>query len=151
MEQRIYDGNVTPESLADYLVQQYDPKKDLQAQKVGQGEAFIVQIGRGDQPEEIRHAVSVAISRRPDTQPGVAVSLGQQQWITPHMATHTMIMGLLAHLVTPWVLFALLWPLSELIGSTTLPPDIWNAIETYMASQSATLARSEQLQRPPAV
>jgi hypothetical protein len=66
MEQRIYQGSVTPEGLADFLVQQYEPKKDLQAQKLGQGESFIVQIGRGDEPEELRHAVSVAISRPPE-------------------------------------------------------------------------------------
>jgi hypothetical protein len=151
VEQRIYEGSVTPEALADYLVQQYDPKRDLQAQKIGQGESFIVQIGRGDQPEEIRHAVSVAVSRRPDGESGVAVAMGQQQWITPQMATHAVMFGLLGYLITPWILFALLGPISQLIGSTTLPPDIWNTIETYMASQAATLVRTEQLERPPTV
>lgn len=148
MEQRVYGGTVTPEALAEYLVQQYDPKRDLQAQRIGQGESFIVQIGRGDEPAEIRHAVSVAISRRVDGEPGVSVTLGQQQWITPWMASHTLIVGLFAFLFTPWILFALLWPLSEAISGTTLPADIWTTVETYMASQAAPLVRTEQLERP---
>ena len=40
-------------------------------------------------------------------------------------------------LITPWALFGLLWPVSELIGSQALPSDIWNAVETYALSQGA--------------
>ena len=35
MEQRIYHGEVSPGELADHLVQQYDPRPELQAQKLG--------------------------------------------------------------------------------------------------------------------
>src|SRR4051812_11891163 len=102
MEQRVYHGSVTPMELADYLVQQYDPQPDLQAQKAGEGASLMVQVGRGDTPEERRHAVTLAITQAPDGQPGVVLTLGQQQWLTPKMATYTAMMGLVSALVTPW-------------------------------------------------
>src|SRR6476469_9401476 len=88
MQQRIYHGTVTPEGLADYLVQRFDPQHDLQAQKLGQGDSLAVQIGRGDVPEELRNAITVGITRATDSEQGIAVTLGQQHWITPKLATH---------------------------------------------------------------
>jgi hypothetical protein len=64
------------------------------------------------------------------------------------MATHAAIIGVIAYLFTPWVLFALLGPISQLLGSTTLPGDIWNTIETHVASQGATLSQTQELQPP---
>jgi hypothetical protein len=148
MEQRRYSGSITPQALADYLVEQYNPKEDLQAQRLGEGESVIVQIGRGDQPEEIRDTVTVSITRRPDGQAGVMVTMGQQQWLTPKAVTFAAAMGLIGLLVTPWALFALLWPLSSAVGSMTLPGDIWNTIDLYAASQGATFGGSEELLHP---
>ena len=41
MEQRVYRGDIDPEQLADYLVMQFDPQPDLQAQRVGQGRSLL--------------------------------------------------------------------------------------------------------------
>ena len=147
MEQRVYRGSVTPQELAEFLIGQYDPKPDLQAQKFGQGASLMVQIGRGDEPEEIRHAVSLAITRPPGEEAGVVVTMGQQQWLTPSRATFAAMMGLIGLLITPWALFALLWPLSDLIGSTTLPGEIWDSIDTFLASRGA-LREDRQLVHP---
>jgi hypothetical protein len=147
VEQRVYRGEVAPGDLADFLVQHFDPQEDLQAQKIGEGESLIVQVGRGDTPKELRHAVTVAITNAKDA-PGLAVTLGQQQWLTPTLASYTAMMGLVSALVTPWALFALIWPLSQALGSRTLPEDVWNAIETYMASKGATRAQEQQLTHP---
>src|SRR5262245_56077163 len=106
MTQRIYHGDVTPESLADYLVEQYDSRPDMHAQKVGSGDSFIVQIAQGEHAREKEHALSIAMHRAPGDSPGLAVTRGQQQWLTPGMAGYTAMMGLIALLVTPWVLFA---------------------------------------------
>lgn len=146
MEQRTYRGNISPEALADHLVSQYDPKQDLQAQKIGQGDTLMVQIGRGDIPTDMRHAVTVSIARTGEGE--VAVTMGQQQWLTPSMATYTAVMGIISAVVTPWALFALLWPLGEMIGSTTLPGDVWNTIDGYMASQGALFGGSQDLRHP---
>ncbi len=148
MEQRVYHGNITPEGLADYLIQHYDPEDNVQAQKIGEGESLLVQIGHGDNPAAVRYAVTVAIARSRDETPGVIVTMGQRQWITAEEATHAAFWGLLAVLVTPWVLFALLWPLSEMISRTTLPADIWTTIDTYAASQGAVIGRVESLVHP---
>jgi hypothetical protein len=148
MEQRTYYGNITPEGLADFLVQKYDPQQDLQAQRIGQGDALAVQIGRGDVPEKLRHAVTIGIARAGEAEQGVVVTMGQQQWITPQMATYAAMIGIVSLIITPWALFALLWPVSQLIGSSTLPGDVWSNIEIYAASQGAMLARTQELTHP---
>jgi len=148
VQQRIYHGDVTPEALADYLVQQFDPQQNLQAQKLGSEDSFIVQIGRGDHPKEQRSAVSVAITRAPDGAPGVAVTIGQQQWLTPGMAGYTVMMGLITLLVTPWALFALLWPATHIVETALIPGNIWNSIDTFMASRGAILQREHELAHP---
>ncbi len=148
MEQRVYHGEVSPAGLADFLVERYDPQPDLQAQTLGEGDSLLVQVGRGDLPEKIRHAVTVAITRAPGDEPGVVVTMGQQQWFSPHMAGFAAAMGLVSALVTPWALFALLWPVSDLIGSATLPGDIWNAIDLHMASRGATRTAEQPLTHP---
>lgn len=145
MEQRIYRGEVSAEGLADYLVQRFDPQPDMQAQKLGQGESWIVQVARGDKPEDRSHALSVAIAR---TGEGLTVTMGQQQWLTPQLAGYTAMMGLIALLVTPWVLFALIWPVTHLIGSTTLPGEVWSAVDTYMASQGAARDQDRHVTHP---
>ncbi len=74
--------------------------------------------------------------------------MGKQQWITPKIATYAAMIGLVSVLVTPWALFALLWPVSELIGSRSLPDDLWSTVETYILSQGATLAQTQDLRHP---
>lgn len=84
MQRRIYRGDgLSPADLAEHLVAHYDPQENLQAQQIGRGDAHAVQIGRGDVPHDLRHAVTVAITGAPDGGGGLAVTLGQQQWLTP--------------------------------------------------------------------
>ncbi|MBA3945496.1 MAG: hypothetical protein H0X37_13135 [Herpetosiphonaceae bacterium] len=148
MEQRTYHGNVPPEGLADYLVQHYDPQADLQAQKIGQGDSLMVQIGRGDTPDELRNALTLGITRSPNDATALLVTMGQQQWIDPKMMGYVAMMGLISIMVTPWALFALIWPLSRMLSSTTLPNDIWNTIELYTASQGAATGATQKLVHP---
>ncbi len=148
MEQRTYHGNITPAGLSDYLVQKYDPQADLQAQKLGQGDSLMVQIGQGDTPDEIRHAVTIGITRSPNDPAALLVTMGQQQWIDPKMMGYVAMMGLIGIMVTPWALFALIWPISRMLGSTTLPSDIWNTIELYTTSQGAATGATQKLVHP---
>ena len=80
MERRTFSGTFNAATLAEHLVSHFDPQPNLQAQDLGQGGAHLVQIGRGDQPAELRHAVTVAIADIGDG--SVTVALGQQQWLT---------------------------------------------------------------------
>jgi hypothetical protein len=74
--------------------------------------------------------------------------MGQQQWFNPGMAGFAAMMTLISVLITPWALFALIWPLSDLIGSATLPNDVWGLIDTYLASRGATREQTQQLTHP---
>ena len=149
MKQRVYHGDVQPEALADFLVQQYDPQQNLHAQKLGTGDSFIVQIGHGDKFErEKGHALSIAITRAPGDAPGVAVTIGQQQWLTPGMAGFAAMMGLIALMITPWALFALIWPASHVIETAFMPGSVSDNIDTFMASKGAVLDREQELAHP---
>src|SRR5206468_2960789 len=114
MEQRTYRGNVSPEGLADYLIQHYNSQEHMRAQKLGQGDALVVQVGHDHDHKEIHNAVTVGIHRAPGNNNELVVTMGTQQWITPQMAGYAAMMGLIAVLFTPWALFALLWPASEI-------------------------------------
>jgi VCBS repeat-containing protein len=138
MQQRVYRGNVSPQDLADFLVQHYASQPNVQAQRLGQENSVLVQIGYGDRLEKMRHAVTVAIAGTQD-EAGITVTMGQRQWITPEEAEHAAFWG---------VLFALLFPLSEAISSTTLPGDIWSQIETFAVSQGAVQVESQPLTHP---
>ena len=79
MEQRIYHGNISPDALADYLVGMFNQGYDgTVAQKVGQGNQVLVQIGLlSHSGRRIRHSIGVSIYRTPD---GVSVATGQANW-----------------------------------------------------------------------
>jgi len=148
MQQKIYRGNFAPSELADFLVQHFDPQPDIQAQKIGKDDAYIVQVGQGDVVEKIRNAISLSIARSSDDASQVVVSMGEQHWITPTMAGGAAFWGLIAALVTPWALFMLLWPLSEAMSGRTLPGDIWNQVEIGVASLGGSLAELRTVTHP---
>ena len=50
--------------------------------------------------------------------------------------------------MTSWALFALLWPVSDMIGSATLPGAIWNAIDLHLASLGTTRGADRQIEHP---
>jgi len=130
MEQRFYHGNIDPNSLADYLVgmfgQGYSGR--MMAQKVGQGEHLLVQIGRMRNSGRIRNAIGVSIARTPD---GVSVSTGQSNWLDGGMIAG----GLIGAIFWPPLL---LFPLARGIRNFTFYQDIWNAIDNYCMQAGAT-------------
>ncbi len=150
MEQRIYHGTITPDGLAQHLVDEFDPKPNVQAQKLGRGETFLVQLGGGDTPDQVRRAVTLAIAQADDGLPGVKVTLGEQQWINNEQAGHVAFWTLLGAIFTPWALFMLIFPLKDLVEdlSEVGPERIWNSVELYCASQGATLNMSTTLAHP---
>jgi hypothetical protein len=137
MQQRVYRGDVTPEGLADYLVGQYRGKEDYEVQKVGQVASFLVQIQYGDKDHVSPLTVAIADAAPSGNGPGVLVTLGNQQWITPELAGHGVMMGLLSLLATPWVLFGLLWAIPEVLTARGLPQAVWNDVAMYAASRGS--------------
>jgi hypothetical protein len=148
VEQRIYHGDVTPGELADFLVEQYDPRPRLQAQKLGEGDSLLVQIGHGDEMAKMHDAITVAITRAPDGAAGLALTVGRQQWFSPTMVGYTAMLGLISVMVTPWVLFALIWPITEAVESVALAGDVWSSIDLYLASHGAVRGAARQLTHP---
>ncbi len=132
MEQRVYDGKLAPEGLADYLVQRFNEGWDFAAQKIGQDESFIVQIGYARHHHARRPAVTVGITRPPGQETGLQVTLGEQQWIGSEFAQHALVTGLIAAMITPWALFGLIGPASRMLGAGKLPDDVWETVETYV-------------------
>ena len=147
MEQRLYHGNVTPKGLADYLEQHYEAQRRMQVQQLGQGDHLLVQIGEGRSPDRVRGAITVGIGPAPDSD-GIAVTMGQQQWLGKDFGGNVA-GSLVGALFTPWALFGLIWPLSQIASSMGLPQDIWNMIELYCTSAGATLAGTAQMSGVP--
>ncbi len=148
MEQRIYHGTVTPQALADYLVQHYNSQEKMRAQRIGEGDNLVVQVGYDHDHKDIRNAITIGIHPAPGNAGDLAVTMGEQQWITPQLAGYAVMMGLVGLLVTPWALFALLWPVSELFAAHALPGDIWNTIEVFTMTQGAVAGPPQTLTHP---
>ncbi len=148
MQQRVYHGTVSPDQLADYLVQLYDPQKNMQAQRIGEGDSLIVQIAMSDVPENKRGALTVAIVRAMDAESGVMITMGEQQWLTPQNMAYGAMMAAISVLVTPWALFGLIWPVSQILETRMLPNDVWNTIETFMIGQGARRSQTQEIQHP---
>lgn len=148
MEQRRYRGELSAADLAEALVRHFDPLPDVQAQKLQGGDGWLVQVGTGDDPKVVRHAVTLAITpvERPDA--GLRVTMGQQQWLMPDEAGMALVYALIAALLTPWVLFLMLLPLRGALRSTGLPSQVWDAVEEYVAAHGGVAAAAEQLEHP---
>lgn len=150
MEQRIYRGNFTPDQLANYLVQHYNNEHNMMAQKLGEGKSLLVQIGEEHHhdPRDIRHAVTIGIAQNPEQEQEIAVTMGEQQWLTPDQAAYAVAMGAMALLFTPWILFALIWPAAHILGRRVMPGDIWSNIDTFVIGQGGNVAATQTLQHP---
>lgn len=136
MEQRTYRGNVDPEGLADYLVSTFDQGYNTVAQKVGQGNQFLVQVGHGRYGGRngIRHAIGVSIVRNGDD---VNVAVGQSNWLD--LATPGLVGTLFASI---WFPPLLIFPLLRGIRNFAIYGQIWDAVETYCTQRGATQAQT---------
>jgi hypothetical protein len=137
IEQRSYKTNLGAEQLAAYLVAHYDPKEDLNAQRIGEGSNMLVQIRKGDRSGAGDRVASIAIVADREMQ-SLTITLGEQQWITPNEASLGAVVGFISLLFTPLALFALLWPAKDLVGRLMMPQDIWLSIDEYILSQGGS-------------
>ncbi|GCE24344.1 zinc ribbon domain-containing protein [Dictyobacter kobayashii] len=138
MEERVYQGNIDPTGLADYLVntfhQNYDymgysSRYTTMAQKVGQDDHLLVQIARARAwSGRIRSSLGVSISRVPG---GVSVSIGQSNWFDdPAIAG-----SLIGAIFWPPLL---LFPLIRGARNFGFYQDVWDAVDTYCNQSGAT-------------
>lgn len=145
MEQRIYHGSLSPDGLADYLVQTFGQNYSYLgwggstlstiAQKIGQGDHVLVQIAQARPwSGRLRTALGVSISRLPD---GISVSVGQSHWLE----------GSLTGILWSALFFPplLIFPLIRGIGNFSFYQDVWQAIETYCLQAQATRVSTSTL------
>ncbi len=134
MEQRTYRGNVLPEGLADYLVATFNQGYHTVAQRAGQGDQILVQIGQARHSGRggIRNAMGVSLVRTPD---GLTASIGQSNWL--NMADPELGGMLIGAIFFPPLL---IFPLLRGARIYALYQDIWTAIDDYCARMGAAPA-----------
>ena len=132
MEQRTYQGNVSAQGLAAYLVNTFNTGAYTVAQQVGQGDHLLVQIGHGRHVglRGVRHAIGVSIVRTPD---GLTVGVGQSNWM--NLSDPALGGTLIGAIFFPPLL---VFPLLRGIRNLALYQDIWNAIDGYCLQAGAT-------------
>lgn len=143
MEQRIYQGTISPEDLAQALVDEWDRENTI-AQAFGAGERVIVQIGQregGWFSDEPRQAITLDIEL---TAEGVHVTMGQQQWYKDD-GVQIFAGGLIGFLP-----FFFTFPLGQFFGDDSidqrLPTQIWQSIDRYAgASGGAVTGETRRL------
>lgn len=141
MEQRIYYGNIDPNTLANYLVgifhqssasPHYGPWS--MAQKVKQGTQVYVQIMRAGNWSGSEHGtLSVQILKIAG---GVNVSMGSSDWLDLDQAG--LAGTLLGALFFPPLL---LFPMIHSLAHSSLSQDVWNAIDAYCLQAPARPAQ----------
>src|SRR5579859_3921066 len=148
MEQRIYHGgNATPDSLADFLVQnEFQFGRRWVVQKLGQGNSVMVQIGR-EHSRYTEPVVSLAIARTPDNE-NIAVTIGEQQWIHSGVIGYGAMGSLIGLLFTPWALFGLLYPARRYLEGEMIPGELWNLVDTFVIGQGGMLVQQQDISHP---
>ena len=131
MEERIYNGNIDPQRLANHIVNVFNQGGDVVAQQAGQGDQIFVQVGRVSiWSSSFRGALGVSIARRAD---GLHVIAGQSSWLDlkDPAISGSLIGALFFH---PLLLF----PLMRGFRNFTLTKDIWRVIDDYCTQAGAT-------------
>jgi hypothetical protein len=131
MEQRVYSGNVSPNGLADFLVNTFNQGYgNTVAQKMGQGDNVYVQVGiLSHSGRRIRGAIGLSIAK---TQDGISVTSGQSNWLDFNDPAFTG--GIIAGFFFPplW-----LFPLARGINNYRLYQDIWDSVDSYCLQAGA--------------
>ncbi|GHO46945.1 hypothetical protein [Ktedonospora formicarum] len=152
MQQRIYyAGQVTPENLADAIVEASQYTRRMRAQKVSGGRAVMVQIGRWEF-HHLERAVTVGIACKPDDQRYLVVSLGERDWVNEEargQAVQQLVRGaVVSALMTPWALFSMASPAARLLVRDTTTERQWALIEAAVMRLGGTLVEQRTLTPP---
>ena len=130
MEQRVYNGPLNANDLAQALIDEWD-RDDTVAQGFGESDRLIVQIGQrevGWFSDEPHQAITLDIEPVRD---GLQVTMGQQQWFKDN-GVQIMAGGLIGFLP-----FFFTFPIGQMFGEgidQRLPSRIWQSIDRFAAS-----------------
>jgi len=141
MDQRTFQGQLSPEGLAQALLDEWDDGETI-AQAFGEQGRVIVQIGQREAgwfSDEPRQAITLDIQA---VEGGLQVAMGQQQWYRE--GGTVMVGGLIGFLP-----FFFTLPLGRLFGGddidNTLPGRIWQTVERYTAQYGAATGKTRRL------
>lgn len=135
MEERVYNGDIDPQGLANHLVGAFNRGRDLVAQQTGQGDQIFVQIGRMHiWNGSFRGALGVSIAKRAD---GLHVIAGQSTWLDlkDPAISGSLIGAIFFH---PLLIF----PLVRGFRNFTLTHDLWHTVDDYCTQAGATSGSS---------
>ncbi len=141
MEQRVLHGGVTPQSLAQALIAEFD-RGNLMAQIVGESDNLAVQIAtRHGSGSGGTTALTVSIETVAD---GVMIRVGQQEWLgTAASLGRTT----LAALMNPWSLLGRLDDIAQDVENLQLSERIWQTLEAAARGMGASRQLSARLAR----
>lgn len=141
MEQRIFHGNLTPNTIAQALLANFN-RGNLRAQILGDGNALHVQIAtRPGATSGGQTGLTVNIQKVSD---GVMVSLSQQEWLG---VAADMGQTLIATLQNPWNLLGRLDDIAQNVENMQIAEKVWQVVAKAAQAAGATTQLSERLQR----
>lgn len=145
MEQRIYQGSIDSNTLAQHLLDTWDQGETV-AQVLEGDEGIIVQVGQrssGLFNDEPRNALTLALEPQRE---GLRVTLGEQQWYRDG-GGQIMVGGLIGFFP-----FFFTWPLG---GGRDQPVDsqltsqVWESVERYVQQRSGITGAATPLPQQP--
>lgn len=170
MEQRRYRSALTPEALGDLLVAHFDEERRTEARRLGGGDSVLVQVRHGHDDHQ-RVALTIGIARQvggataevpgithpaeeadpaptAPAAPDLVVTIGEQQWFGPELLGGVVLGSLIGALFTPWALFGLIWPLSQVVREYFAGHEIGGTIDTFVLTQGGELLDVEDVRHP---
>jgi ribosomal protein L40E len=144
MEQRFYQGSVSPHGLAQALLDEWDRSETI-AQAFEAEDHIVVQIGQregGWFSDEPHHAITLAVEPAAD---GVQVTMGQQHWYKQN-EVQIFTGGLIGFFP-----FFFTFPLGNFFRGgddgidQSLPGQIWQSIDRYTSQYGAATGKTQRL------
>jgi RNase P subunit RPR2 len=141
MEQRIFHGDFTAQTLAGCLISYYN-QGNLKVQVIGENPTVMVQIASADQAASGgKTALSILLQNVED---GVAVKVGQQNWLG--IAASMGFTALLA-MRNPFTLITRIDDLAQDIENLQLTEEVWKMLEENARILGTGYELSERLKR----
>jgi len=141
MEQRIFHGNLSPNTIAQALLAEFN-RGNLRAQIVGDSNALHVQIAtRPGAASGGQTGLTVNVQKVSD---GVMVSIGDQAWLG---VAADMGQTLFTALQNPWNLLGRLDDIAQDVENLQITEKVWQVVAKTAQAAGASAQISERLRR----
>lgn len=141
MDQRIYHGQIRPQTIASELIAHFN-RGNYQVQQLVAGNDLAVQIATGSRPVSGgQTALSVTIREVPD---GICVQVGNQAW---YGVAASIGMTALSTLRNPWNLLGRLDDLAQDFENIQLVDEVWSVVDGTARAVGSGFELSDRLRR----